>query len=329
MIYSADLPDGKKNSFLGLGTWRFGEDEDPADLTDPMRCYWGGQKRSDSIRTLHAALRNGITHFDTAQVYGGGRSEQLVGQELRKIRDQVIIADKFMPYRPDYAGVEKKVELSLRRLNTEYIDIMYIHWPVCGVENSAAVESLEKLRQTGKIRFIGVSNMNAGQIQDAIKGGHVDFCQIGYNILWRRCENDVIPLCRNNGIRLVAYGFLGQGIFAGNHGFSDVGRMPDDARKKLVFYGDRSVKYRSLYRQIEILASENKMSPAALLLSWGRRKNIFDTILTGASARWQIDENCQSCMQKISDTLFMDLEKISAEAMTISEDSENIFGHRS
>ncbi|MCQ2603811.1 MAG: aldo/keto reductase [Spirochaetia bacterium] len=327
MIYSPDLV-GKKNSFIGLGTWRFGEDEDPSDLSDPMRCYWGGQKRSDSIKTLHAALRNGITHFDTAQVYGNGKSEQLVGQELRKIRDQVIIADKFMPYNADYSSVEKKVELSLRRLNTEYIDIMYIHWPVCGVENAVAAESLERLRQSGKIRFIGVSNMDAGQICDAMRGGTVDFCQIGYNILWRRSELDVIPLCRENGIHLVAYGFLGQGLFAGSHGFSDDGNVPGDARKKLVFYGNNASEYRRLYRQIEILAAENDMSPAVLLLSWGRRKNIFDTILTGASARWQIDENCQSCMSEISDSLFMSLEKISADSMKIYEESGNIFCHR-
>lgn len=311
-----------KLSFLGLGTWCFGDEENPS-ASDPMKNYWGGQKHSDSVRTIHAALRAGINHFDTAQVYGNGRSEQVVGQELRKIREQVIIADKFMPYSGDPLYIAGKVELSLRRLNTDYIDIMYIHWPVPGVENAAVTEALEKLREQGKIRYIGVSNFSCTELEDAYRGGNVDYCQVGYNFLWRRCEEDIVPLCLKHGTELVAYSFFAQGLLTG----SRLGE--NDFRNRLVFCREKEKAfYTGIIRELELLAEENGVSVRELLLAWGRSREIFSSILVGCRNRKQLEENCTALSAGISRELTEKADALSRRAMDLGREYGNIFNHR-
>lgn len=309
----------KKNlSFLGLGTWCFGDEENPS-VSDPMKSYWGGQKRSNSIKTLHAALRAGINHFDTAQVYGNGRSEQIVGQELRRVREKVIIADKFMPYEGNRDYVIRKTELSLRRLNSDYIDIMYIHWPVPGVENACVTEALEKLREQGKIRYIGVSNFSCRELEEALRGGTVDFCQVGYNFLWRRCERDILPFCREKGISTVAYSFFAQGFLTG----SSFGAS--DHRRKLVFCRDE--KYARAARELRLLAEENGVTVPALLFAWGRSLGLLDSVLVGCRNRKSLEDNAAALSVPVPAGIVEKAAAISEKVCFQENGYENIFDH--
>lgn len=329
MLYSSSLYSGKKLSFIGLGTWKFGEEEDPSSVDDPLKCYWGGQKRLDSIKTIRAALRAGITHFDTAQVYGRGRSEQIVGQEIRKIRDRIILADKFVPYSGDFSKITAKVDLSLRRLNSDYIDIFYIHWPSRRIENALLMEQLEKVRRTGKIRYIGVSNFSRAYIEDALRGGDVDFCQTGYSVFWRKSERDMIPFCLKKKIKLVAYGFFGQGIFTRSCDFMDPLFKSSDARKNLIFFDKKNAPlFGRSHKKLLSLASENGVSVASLLIAWGREKNIFESILTGAGNRKQIEENSAAADMSLPPSLLAKVEEISLEAASADIEADNIFDHK-
>ena len=142
-------------SELGIGCWAFGDE------------YWtttdSTVSHRETVRVIRAALRAGITHFDTAQGYGNGVSEQVTGQQLRQIRRGVSIASK--TYLRPASTVEKGIEKSLRRLCTDYIDIFYLHWPKPSQDLRPHIEALERARQKGYIRAIGLSNFSAPQIQ--------------------------------------------------------------------------------------------------------------------------------------------------------------------
>ena len=144
--------------------------------------YWGTQEHKDSVRAIHKALALGVNHFDTAPVYGKGRSEQLIGQQLKKIRNDCFIASKAFYSTPE--KMRKSLETSLNRLLSDYLDIFYIHWPLSGADMRPGMEMLEKIRQQGRIRAIGVSNFTIEQVKMISEAGNVDVYQGGYSVLW-------------------------------------------------------------------------------------------------------------------------------------------------
>ena len=223
-----------KLSFIGLGCWRFGEPENSEPVKNPGKSYWGGQLRKDSLKTLDAALRGGITHFDTAQSYGRGRSEQITGQRLRKVRENCIIATKIMTGPEDISNIEKKINLSLKRLNTDYIDILYIHWPSDSETIKKAVNAVEKAKTDGKIRYTGISNFSVEQMKTACTEGKIDFHQTGYSLLWRESEKEIIPFCIENNISVIAYSFFAQGLLSSGD-LNNIGKKANDRRKELIF----------------------------------------------------------------------------------------------
>ncbi len=319
---------GKKLSFIGLGCWRFGEPEDKAATDNPGKSYWGGgQDRKDSLKTLDAALRGGITHFDTAQSYGNGKSEQITGQRLRKERDNCVISTKIMIDRRNVSGLEKKIELSLKRLNTDYIDILYIHWPSDSETIKQAVNSMEKARYSGRIRHTGVSNFSVNEIRTAMKEGSIDFCQTGYSFLWRRDENDVIPFCIENRISVIAYSFLAQGILT-DRDISLIGKRTDDRRRNLVFFrnSNEAVIRKTLY-ELKNISIETGYSIIELLISWGKSKQWLDSVLTGAKNRKQIEELIASEKCLINKEITDRLDRLSSGIRLKGTESGNIFSH--
>ena len=169
-----------KISPLAFGAWGIGGE------------YWGPQEHKDSVRAIHKALALGVNHFDTAPVYGKGRSEQLIGQQLKKIRKDCFIASKAFYTTPEI--MKKSLETSLNRLLTDYLDIFYIHWPLSGTDMRPGMEMLEKMRQQGRIRAIGVSNFTIEQVKMVREAGNVDVYQGGYSVLWPRAEKRDYPL---------------------------------------------------------------------------------------------------------------------------------------
>ncbi|MCF7927785.1 MAG: aldo/keto reductase [Spirochaetales bacterium] len=182
---------------FGLGGWIFGD------------TYWNQPEHKDMVRTIHAALRNGVRHFDTASIYGNGRSEQLLGQQLRKIRNQVCIATKLMP--APLPVFRRRLKLSFQRLMTDYIDILYLHWPKLEVDYAPIIEHLESERKQGRIRAIGLSNFPPEEVKRCLSSGRIDVAQDGYNLLWRIPERDT-AFYREHKIRRFAYSPLAQGI---------------------------------------------------------------------------------------------------------------------
>ncbi len=204
---------GIRASRIALGTWAIGG------------WMWGGTDEEESIRTIHAALDQGITVLDTAPVYGFGRSEEIVGKAIamRGGRDRIIIATKvglewqegkvFRNSTP--ARIAAEVEDSLRRLQTDYIDLYQVHWPDPLVHFNETAAALNSLYQAGKIRAIGVSNYSPEEMETFRQAAPLAACQPPYNLFERQIEQNVLPYCREHNIALLTYGALCRGLLSG------------------------------------------------------------------------------------------------------------------
>lgn len=172
-----------------MGTWQAG------------KRMWVGIEDAETVKAMRAAFEAGITTFDTAEVYGEGHSEQIIGQALSDVRSQVVYASKVFANHLRADLVVEACDRSLKNLNTDYIDLYQIHWPA-GTWNSEAVpiaetmDALNKLKQQGKIRAIGVSNFSRAQIAEAAQYGRIDSLQPPYSLFWRSVEKDAMPYCQ-------------------------------------------------------------------------------------------------------------------------------------
>jgi aryl-alcohol dehydrogenase-like predicted oxidoreductase len=201
------------SSRIALGTWAIGG------------WMWGGTEEKESIRTIHAALDHGINLIDTAPIYGYGRSEQIVGEALRQRgrRESVILATKVgidwtngkIERNSARQRILKEIEDSLRRLQTDYIDIYQVHWPDPFVPIEETAATLRELYEQGKIRAIGVSNYSPEEMQRFGAIAPLHTIQPPYNLFEREIERDVLPYALGRGITALTYGALCRGLLSG------------------------------------------------------------------------------------------------------------------
>lgn len=231
-----------KVSVLSFGAWQLG---DPA--------YWGNNTPTKPAEAVRAAIDGGINLFDTAEVYGNGAADQVLGQALGADRKRVLIASKVLPQNCSPARLRAACEANLRRLGTDYIDLYQIHWPfrrkpVLDLQGApvkdppdvvSANETLRALQNEGKVRFIGVSNYGPQDLEDWFfhGSGTAESNQIGYNILSRAVEYDVMPACRTHQLGVLAYMPLLQGLLAA--GWDSIDALPIPRRRTRHFSGRR------------------------------------------------------------------------------------------
>lgn len=217
-----------KSSRIGLGTWAIGG------------WMWGGTDERESIRTIHTALDMGINLIDTAPIYGQGRSEEIVGEALRQYgrRDNIVLATKVgidwtagrIERNSSRERILKEFADSLRRLQTDYIDIYQVHWPdpVTPMEETAA--TLGELYKQGKIRAIGVSNFSPEQMDRFRAAAPLHTMQPPYNLFEREIEGDVLPYAQEHGVTALTYGAICRGLLSGTMR-ADRQFSKDDLRK--------------------------------------------------------------------------------------------------
>jgi len=195
---------GEKIAAIGLGTWRMGGGMSPDR---------SGDKKA--IEAIRYAVRLGMNHIDTAEIYGGGHSEELVGEAVKEFRrDEVFIATKVWQTNLRYDDVLRACERSLRRLQTDYIDLYLIHWPNPSIPLQETMRALEKLYDYGRIRYIGVSNFSAKLVEEARSHlSHADVVanQVEYSLYERSIERDLMHYCTKTGVTIIAYSPLGHG----------------------------------------------------------------------------------------------------------------------
>ncbi|MDA3947956.1 MAG: aldo/keto reductase [Spirochaeta sp.] len=243
---------------IGFGTWALGG-------TD-----WGPISARDARRLLETARGLGFRHFDTAESYGNGRAEQLVGQTFRAAfktdRDQFFIASKSVVRDPRSQGVH--LERSLRRCGCEYFDRYYIHWPREGISLPRAVETLDRYRRAGSIGEIGLSNVSVAEYRAAAAVAPVAAVQFGYNALWRVPERQ--GLTTLDGARRVAYSALAQGLLARRFATDPRWDSADDRPRTPLFSEPLWDTVRRFNGDYLSLCAEYGVHPAAAALGWLR-----------------------------------------------------------
>lgn len=188
-----------------VGCWSMGGD------------YFGEVEDKNSIECVQTYLEHGIHTFDTAEIYGDGRSETVLGQALHGVsRENVVLISKVFPHHFAAADMEKSCDNTLRRLQTDYLDTYFLHYPPRdGISMEEAVSNIQALKEKGKIRSIGVSNFTREMLQEAQKYAQIDVVQPCYNLLWRYEERELLPYCQEQGISVIPYSTLAQGLLTG------------------------------------------------------------------------------------------------------------------
>jgi aryl-alcohol dehydrogenase-like predicted oxidoreductase len=242
-------------SRIALGTWAIGG------------WMWGGSNESDAIGTIHAALDRGINLIDTAPVYGFGRSEEIVGKALAADgrRKRVFIATKVgldwkdgKPFRnARKARIIKEAEDSLRRLQTDVIDLYQVHWPDPHTPVAEVAEAMGELHRAGKVRAIGVSNFSPAQMEEFRKVAPLHTAQPPYNLFERAIEQDVLPYCRDRDIAVLAYGSLCRGLLSGSMSKSSQFTGDDLRKSDPKFLAPRFEQYLAAVEKLDLFARKH------------------------------------------------------------------------
>ncbi len=296
---------------LSLGCWEFGD------------IGAGPPDEEKSIALIRAAYEMGVTHFDTAESYARGMSESVLGRAVEPFSGKVFIATKAEA--TGKAETVAAIEKSLQRLRRQYLDLFYIHWPRTGVDPRPMMEALEDLRAREIVRHIGVSNFRVKDMVQVSEAGHIDVCQLGYNLLWRYPERDVIPWCRDHDIPMITYSTIAQGLL------SDKPRSPTswdkgDARGKTIYY--RADVWPHVARSVSAMqdAARRASTPLSVLaIRWVLAQEGIISSLVAARTREQLASNVEAARSPIDPAIAGELERLSTEAMRTIPDVGNIF----
>lgn len=286
-----------KISEICLGTWVFGGN------------MWSGTDEQDCIKTVDKALDMGINIIDTAAVYGFGKSEEILGTALEKKRKNIIIATKCglvwehkkirKCLKPD--SIKKEIDRSLTRLKTDYIDIYQIHWPDENTPLEDTFDALKTIKQSGKIRHIGVCNFNLELLKKAFRIGEVVSVQNEYSYLKPGAGNSVFDFCRTNKISFFAYGPLAGGILSGKYKKA-AHFAKNDARSFFYkFYkGEGFEKAQKAIKLLETISDKRKVPLSQVAINWILSNPAVTSVLTGARTPEQIETNALSSLWQLT-----------------------------
>jgi len=274
-----------KASQIGLGTWQFGSKG------------WGfgtDFNKADAILIVHKALELGINVIDTAEVYGQGKSEKIIGEAIRDYnREKLIISTKFFPKAIRPSAVVRALNKSLKRLQTDYIDIYLIHWPTPWIVGRF-LNHMEKMVDEGKIRHIGVSNFSLKRLQNAQKKIHrhrVQVNQVNYSIAKNKAAKDLLPYTQREKITIMAYSPLAQGWLSGKY---SAGNSPKGIRRTNRLFSRRNFKRgEPLLSIIREIAEDHQVTMAQIALNWVT-KNSSVIAIPGAKNLAQLEGNVGS-----------------------------------
>ena len=273
---------GVRVSAIGLGTWQFGS----------IDWGYGRDYAATTARDItQRALDLGINLFDTAEIYGFGRSERILGDALGGRRDEAFIATKVFPVMPLAPVVEQRARASLKRLNTDRIDLYQVHWPNPVVPNGPTMAGMRRLVDDGIVHNVGVSNFSLPRWRDAdlALGEPVLSNQVSFSLVERGPERELIPFARDNGRIVIAYSPLAQGLLGGRY---DAENRPAGVARRMnpLFLPENLERSSGLIQALRDTALAKGVRPAQIALAWViRRPNVV--AIPGASSVEQLESN--------------------------------------
>ncbi|MFP3833347.1 aldo/keto reductase [Chryseobacterium sp. SIMBA_028] len=280
---------------------------------------WGGNEKQDSINSIHASLDHGVTSIDTAPFYGFGLSEEMIGEAIKgKDRSKIQLLTKFglvwdgsnkgkgefffdaeddgktIPvYKfASKENIIKEVEESLKRLGTDYIDLLQLHWPDNTTPISETMEAMELLIQQGKIRAAGVSNYSVAQMEEGNKMLKLASNQVSYSMLNRDIENDLVPYSLENNSGIIVYSPMERGLLTGKYFKQD--KLKDNDHRNGYFSQFDLNKVKTFLEKIEPIAQEKETSLSQLVLRWTTLQPAITVVLAGSRNAQQAIENAKA-----------------------------------
>jgi aryl-alcohol dehydrogenase-like predicted oxidoreductase len=307
-------------SAVGFGCWATGGGD-----------VWNNSTDENSIKAIHRALELGVNFFDVAPVYGFGHAEKVLGQALSSQRHTVLIATKCglvwdnqqrITNNLTPGNLYQEIDDSLRRLNTDYVDIYQIHWPDPNTPIAETMEALERIKESGKIRHIGASNFSLDLMQQAMTTGSVVSHQGLYNMLERnpdsyhnipltyRVEDEILPFCRQKGLAFFPYSPLFQGLLTDSFKASDNFDQNDvrSANPKLV--GDKFKQYFEISEELRAFAREIGQPLNQIAINWLINQEAVTSVICGAQISQHVEENVGSVTWELTPELMARIEQI-------------------
>lgn len=289
-------------SALGFGTW---------EMSTTQYGHIDVQEATEAVR---AALDRGITLFDTAEAYGPYHSEELLAKALGPRRKDVVLVtkvgfvydgDEIVGRNSRYDYIIERAEGCLERLDTDWIDLLLIHWPDHDTPYDEPIRALEDLKAAGKIRHYGVSNFAPAMMDVCESVGHLAANQVGYNMFDRRMERAVLPYCQAHGIGFMAYGTLGFGLLTGaftpETTFVDWDWRSSGSAFGLPLFGrENFIRELRVVRRLQKLAGRYDKSVAQLAIAWVLSHSAVTVALVGMRNVRELEENVEAVEWKLT-----------------------------
>ena len=331
-----------KISKMSLGCWSFGGGS-----------YWGNQEQSDVDAVVSKALELGINCFDTAEMYNNGDSEISLGKALKGIRHKAVIISKIAP--SNCKNVRKHLEESLKRLDTDYLDVYMVHWPINPlslkhfstdpdvllfpptVEDTFA--QLDALKKEGLIRSIGISNFGTGQMKEVLSTGvSIDVNELTYNIVSRAIEKEIVPACHEQNISIIGSMALQQGLLSGRYDSLD-GIRPHQAHSRHFAQqrGEGTSRHGEEGAETEILkvletlksiSKETGIPVLELSLAWAMDKPFITSMLTGSRNLSQLMQNIAACERCLPSDIVKTIDDVSLPVLEKLGDNPDYYENR-
>ena len=252
---------------------------------------WGGARDQDSLASIKAAVNAGINFIDTAQGYGAGHSEELIGQALAGSDAQVVVATKSFAHQLTSDKFLETIDACRSRLRRDCIDLFYIHWPMKKIPLEEPIENLMKAREKGLIRSVGVSNFSLEQLEQAVKIAEITALQPPLNILWPFAQEDLIPFCAEHDIAVAVYSPIARGLLTGKFTkgweFLEGDSRPND----VLFKSGNFEKCLDVVEKIKPIAAKYGKSVGQLAINWAASRAGVTSAIVGVRSVDQLNDN--------------------------------------